>query len=140
MNAPLQHEDLNYTFERQQYAWVRLEGESREHVIFVHDIFQRKHDSEIVYQLLVTTYLQFTTTAPFAPSALPETAASHANEMVLRFKDFKKMRTPEDGEMISIEDILSARPLEHLGRIGVRHVFQHRPGLSNLFSRRCAIY
>jgi hypothetical protein len=129
MQAPLHDQELNYTFERRQYAWVQLNGEPTEQVIYIHDIFQQEDQLEVNHYLLATVYSPLGSTFPFGNVPTASSGAQHGNELILHFRHFDKMNTTEDAELILLADISAARCLD-AGKIAVSHVFQHIPGTS----------
>ncbi|OCT50090.1 hypothetical protein CLCR_06541 [Cladophialophora carrionii] len=126
LRAPLHDRDLSHTFERRQYAWVQLNGESGEQVIYIHDIFQQENQSEVDYYLLATLYSSFRSIFPSGNVATNGRGAERENGLILHFSDFEKMRTPEDAALILLADVSAARCLDD-GRTAVSHVFQHLP-------------
>ncbi len=125
MQVHLHDQELDYTFERQQYAWVQLNGETSEQVIFIHNILQHTGESDFSHALLVTIYTPLGSTFPF--NTLPARGTTKpSNELVLHFgdSDFYKMGTAEEAQLILLADISSARLIGY-GRTTIRHVVQH---------------
>ncbi|EXJ62059.1 hypothetical protein A1O7_02492 [Cladophialophora yegresii CBS 114405] len=127
LQAPLHDRDLNHTFERRQYAWVQLNEDSGEQVVYIHDIFQHENQSEVNHYLLATLYSSFSSIFPFGNVPTNGRAAERENELILHFGDFAKMRTPEDATLILLAEISAARYLD-ASTTTVSHVFQHLPG------------
>ncbi|KIW70371.1 hypothetical protein PV04_02645 [Phialophora macrospora] len=126
MQAPLHDQDLNFTFEKRQYAWVQLNGELGEQVIYIHDIFQQEDHSDVNHYLLATFYSPLGKTFPFRKVPTASNGEQHGNELILHSSHFNRMKTPEDAELILLADISAARCLD-AGRTTVSHVFQHVP-------------
>src|SRR6266498_5880506 len=93
--ASLQCQHLSYTFEKDEYARIRMNSEfSLEYVIFVHDIRYVDNVCDAKsYHLLVTKYSFLPLTYPFQAqqSSSDREVAISDRELLLHFEDFNKM-------------------------------------------------
>ena len=106
---------LGYTFEKDEYARVRINSErSLEFIIFIHDIRHEDGCSDgKPYHLMVTKYSSLGSTHPFhAQQSWRDNEAAISNrELLLHFEDFDKMGTRDDAEVIRLDDIAHAKGL-----------------------------
>jgi hypothetical protein len=130
LTTPLYCEELNYTFEKRGYAWIQLDGETSESVIYIHEVHRHNNRSRISYHLLATRYMLLNSTYPFVTSEAAGNAADYSNELVLHFGSFDKMQTLDDAETILLEDVQSARSLD-AGKGNAKYGFNISPGWSN---------
>lgn len=140
MVLSLEHQPLRYTFETDEYACVSLNGEDKQQVIFVHSISERIDSSEAEkYCLSVTRYSFLDSTYPFKERRLEDDSTINGKELVLRFRNFDKMGTRDDAEVIKLEDILSVRGIDTTATDGVTHVVQQPQGLPRTLSLSIAL-
>lgn len=108
-------ERLDYTFEKEEYAHVRMNSEgSLEHAILIHDIHGGQGGSDVKSSYLMATKYSFLRLAhPFqAHQSSGENEAPMSNkELLFRFEDFDKMGKQGDAEVIQFDDIAYAENL-----------------------------
>lgn len=113
--SSLSCQHLNYTFEKDEYARVRVNYEgSLEYVIFIHDIRYEDGCSDAKsYHLMVTKYSFLRSAYPFnVQQSLGENEVAMSNrELLLHFEDIEKMGKRNDAEVIRLDDIAYAKEL-----------------------------
>jgi hypothetical protein len=113
--SSLSCQHLDYTFEKDEYARVRMSSEgSLECIIFIHDIRCEDGCSDAKsYHLMVTKYSFLRSAYPFhAQQSSRENEVAISNrELLLHFEDFDKMGKQDDAEVIRLDDIAYAEDL-----------------------------
>jgi hypothetical protein len=113
--SSLSCQHLDYTFEKDEYARVRMNSEeSLEYIIFVHDIYCEDGNSDArSYHFIVTKYSFLRSAHPFhAQQSLRDNEVAISNrELLLHFEDFDNMGKRDDAEVIRIDDIVYAEDL-----------------------------
>jgi hypothetical protein len=129
---------LGYTFEKDEYARVRINSEgSLEYVIFIHDIRYEDGGSDAKsYHLLVTKYSFLGSAHPFQArqSSRDHEVAISNKELLLHFENFDKMGTRDDAEVIRLDDIAYAEYLTsgfEFSSDSVDHAVRPPPGGNN---------
>ena len=127
--SSLSCQHLDYTFERDEYARVRVNSEgSLDCIILIHNICHDSSCSEAKsYHLLVTKYSFLRSAHPFhsLQSSRDNGEAMSDRELLLHFEDFNRMGKRDDAELIRLDDIAYAEALtvdSEFASDGVDHV------------------
>ena len=103
-----------FEFEQGEYARVRLrEDPSREYVIFVHDIYGDGTDSGPEVPRLAVRRYSFLRSAISALVGNAEDLGEswRSRELVLHFRNVKKMGHEDDADLIDLDEIIEAKGL-----------------------------